>query len=266
MIAWQTPCTTFTNPFEYASTVQLPHQGSNLCHGSGYFHARTNSGNFNHHVEDLVYTAVSGASMTDATSLGISSSTTYPSIGSTVSHYSSPRHSFSAQSTFNDASNRSRERSYTQPTPPTPSIAGLPPILQSQTLAPKAIAPYPSGQQARQPKRLREADPYEAGRPTQRRRSTSTCLSQAQIGAQIIERKQQVDLTEEEQLLFTLKQEGNLPWKDISREFEQRFGRTYQVPALQMRFKRLKERLRTWTENDVCDFPFRMSLGLLHSD
>ena len=62
------------------------------------------------------------------------------------------------------------------------------------------------------------------------------------------------ELTEEEKLLLKLKEEENLPWKDIAMRFQQELGKTYQVPALQMRFKRLRERIRQWTDNDV-SFP-----------
>ena len=60
-----------------------------------------------------------------------------------------------------------------------------------------------------------------------------------------------VELNEEETLLLKLKEEENLPWKDIAVRFQTDLGKSYQVPALQMRFKRLRERMRTWTETDV---------------
>jgi len=60
-----------------------------------------------------------------------------------------------------------------------------------------------------------------------------------------------VELNEEEQLLLKLKEEENLPWKDIAVRFQTDLGKSYQVPALQMRFKRLRERMRTWTDVDV---------------
>ncbi|KAG8533656.1 uncharacterized protein KY384_001397 [Bacidia gigantensis] len=60
-----------------------------------------------------------------------------------------------------------------------------------------------------------------------------------------------VELNEEEQLLLRLKEEENLPWKDIAVRFQTDLGKSYQVPALQMRFKRLRERMRTWTDTDV---------------
>lgn len=60
-----------------------------------------------------------------------------------------------------------------------------------------------------------------------------------------------VELNDEEQLLLKLKEEENLPWKDIATRFQTDLGKSYQVPALQMRFKRLRERMRCWTETDV---------------
>ena len=65
-----------------------------------------------------------------------------------------------------------------------------------------------------------------------------------------------VELNEEEQLLLRLKEEENLPWKDIAVRFQTDLGKSYQVPALQMRFKRLRERMRSWTDTDVSAFYF----------
>ena len=64
-----------------------------------------------------------------------------------------------------------------------------------------------------------------------------------------------VELNDEEQLLLRLKEDENLPWKDIAVRFQTDLGKAYQVPALQMRFKRLRERMRTWTESDVSNVP-----------
>lgn len=77
-----------------------------------------------------------------------------------------------------------------------------------------------------------------------RRRSTSTSQP-----------KPAGELSEEEELLLRLKQDEGLPWKDIAQQFEIQLGKTYQVPALQMRFKRLRERMRTWSEDDVSTCP-----------
>ena len=72
-----------------------------------------------------------------------------------------------------------------------------------------------------------------------------------------------VELNEEEQLLLKLKEEEGLPWKDIAVRFQSELGKTYQVPALQMRFKRLRERMRTWTETDVSLLIIRNTLWKL---
>ena len=61
----------------------------------------------------------------------------------------------------------------------------------------------------------------------------------------------QLDLSEEDKLLLQLKEEDSMPWKDIAARFQSDLGKTYQIPALQMRLKRLRERMRVWTETDV---------------
>jgi len=59
------------------------------------------------------------------------------------------------------------------------------------------------------------------------------------------------EISEEDQLLLRLRDEETLSWKDIAARFQTEFGKTYQIPALQMRIKRLRERLRVWTSTDV---------------
>ncbi|KAL8721308.1 MAG: hypothetical protein Q9225_001968 [Loekoesia sp. 1 TL-2023] len=104
---------------------------------------------------------------------------------------------------------------------------------------PVPIAPDPVGlQQMNALKRMREEEDYSEFNQKRRKRAPS------QSGP--------VELNEEEQLLLKLKEEENLPWKDIAVRFQTDLGKSYQVPALQMRFKRLRERMRTWTETDVC--------------
>jgi hypothetical protein len=60
-----------------------------------------------------------------------------------------------------------------------------------------------------------------------------------------------MELTAEDELLLRLKDEENLTWKEIQKRFETDINKTFQIPALQMRLKRLRERMRTWTEMDV---------------
>lgn len=104
--------------------------------------------------------------------------------------------------------------------------------------APIPIAPDPVGlRQMNAMKRMREEEDYADLTQKRRKRAPS------QAGP--------VELNEEEQLLLKLKEEENLPWKDIATRFQTELGKSYQVPALQMRFKRLRERMRTWTETDV---------------
>ena len=104
--------------------------------------------------------------------------------------------------------------------------------------APIPIAPDPVGlRQMNALKRMREDEEYLEYGQKKRKRAPSTSGP--------------VELNEEEQLLLKLKEEENLPWKDIAVRFQTDLGKSYQVPALQMRFKRLRERMRTWTETDV---------------
>ncbi|EPE24589.1 hypothetical protein GLAREA_08441 [Glarea lozoyensis ATCC 20868] len=51
-------------------------------------------------------------------------------------------------------------------------------------------------------------------------------------------------MTGEEQLLLRLTDQLNLPWKDVMARFNDETGKSMKVPALQMRKKRLLERLR----------------------
>ena len=107
--------------------------------------------------------------------------------------------------------------------------------------APIPIAPDPVGlRQMNALKRMREDEEYSEYGQKKRKRAPSTSGP--------------VELNEEEQLLLKLKEEENLPWKDIAVRFQTDLGKSYQVPALQMRFKRLRERMRTWTDTDVCHY------------
>lgn len=100
------------------------------------------------------------------------------------------------------------------------------------------IAPHPIGSQRTSvPKRPREDDesPEQSKR---RKRSDSNSTMSMELG-------------EEDKLLIQLKDEESMPWKDIAARFQSDLGKTYQIPALQMRLKRLRERMRVWTETDV---------------
>ncbi|KAF3923856.1 hypothetical protein ABW21_db0206371 [Orbilia brochopaga] len=58
-------------------------------------------------------------------------------------------------------------------------------------------------------------------------------------------------LSEDDRFLIKLKDEEQLPWKEIVVRFKEDGRGTHRVPALQMRLKRIKERIRQWTPEDV---------------
>ncbi|KAB8360598.1 hypothetical protein FH972_024336 [Carpinus fangiana] len=60
-----------------------------------------------------------------------------------------------------------------------------------------------------------------------------------------------IQLQDEDRLLLHLKEEESLSWKDIAYRFQTDAGATYQIPALQMRYKRLKEKMRVWSDSDL---------------
>jgi hypothetical protein len=59
------------------------------------------------------------------------------------------------------------------------------------------------------------------------------------------------DMTYDEQVLMQLTEVDRLPWKEVMVKFREMTGKSMKVPALQMRKKRLVERLRVWTPSDV---------------
>ncbi|CAK4033696.1 Hypothetical predicted protein [Lecanosticta acicola] len=102
------------------------------------------------------------------------------------------------------------------------------------------IAPNPTGAAA---KRKRDDDDQQAdkagsssARKQQRKRTSSVASA---------------DLSEDDRFLVQLKEDENLPWKDIATRFQTDKGKNFQVAALQMRYKRLREKFRVWEEQDV---------------
>lgn len=87
------------------------------------------------------------------------------------------------------------------------------------------------------PKRVRDDD--EGSELSKRRRRSESTTST------------QLELSEEDKLLLKLKEEECMPWKDIAARFQNDLGKQYQIPALQMRLKRLRERMRVWNEADI---------------
>lgn len=63
-------------------------------------------------------------------------------------------------------------------------------------------------------------------------------------------------LDEENRLLLDLRDRQRLPWREVTRQFEQTYGREYRMPTLQMRYGRLRQssqasRQRQWTDADT---------------
>lgn len=59
------------------------------------------------------------------------------------------------------------------------------------------------------------------------------------------------EVSEEDKWLLKLKDEDGLSWRDIQAKFSEEKGKEYHIPALQMRIKRLRDRMRVWSEGDV---------------
>ena len=114
---------------------------------------------------------------------------------------------------------------------------------RSSTIRPfTPIAPDPQGLQRLQAiKQSQEFDEASEASRAKKRRLTASSMEPAAPPA----------LREEERLLLSLKDDQSLPWKDIAAKFGAETGKVHMIPALQMRYKRLKERLQVWTEADV---------------
>ncbi|KAL9092769.1 MAG: hypothetical protein Q9159_000667 [Coniocarpon cinnabarinum] len=63
-------------------------------------------------------------------------------------------------------------------------------------------------------------------------------------------------LEEENRFLLELRDRQRLPWREVTNRFEQRYGREYRMPTLQMRYGRLRQasqasRTRHWSDMDT---------------
>jgi hypothetical protein len=114
----------------------------------------------------------------------------------------------------------------------------------SESLPPRRyytpIAPNPMGLRRLHPKKRSVSDDdYESPSPAPKKRKRSEPPSPA------------LELTEEDTFLLKLKDDEKISWRDIAVRFRTDMGKSFQIPALQMRLKRLRERMRRWTEMDV---------------
>lgn len=101
------------------------------------------------------------------------------------------------------------------------------------------IAPDPVGLQRMQA--VRQSQETEETQQTKKRRLTQSSM----------EAPAPPPLKDEDKLLLQLKDEQQLPWKNIVSRFQQETGKVHHIAALQMRYKRLKDRLQVWTDPDI---------------
>jgi hypothetical protein len=106
------------------------------------------------------------------------------------------------------------------------------------------IAPNPAGvrqlQAAAGTKRALSIDDESENSPAAKRRRSVTPSPNGNM-----------ELTPEDELLLRLKDDEKLTWKDIQDRFKSDMNKQFHIPALQMRLKRLRERMRQWTEVDI---------------
>lgn len=58
-------------------------------------------------------------------------------------------------------------------------------------------------------------------------------------------------LSDEDKLLLQLKEDEQLPWKELITRFKTETNKTHTVASLQMRYKRLRDKHRVWEDVDV---------------
>lgn len=116
--------------------------------------------------------------------------------------------------------------------------ASPPEIRQPQPRRPfPNIAPNPA-QVAAQKRKRDEDDQQETTTASGKKRKRTSSVASA-------------DLSEDDRFLVQLKEKESLPWKDIANRFQSDLGKNFQVAALQMRYKRLREKFREWQDEDI---------------
>ncbi|KAI7160116.1 hypothetical protein KC349_g3727 [Hortaea werneckii] len=122
----------------------------------------------------------------------------------------------------------------TYPTEEQYNTSSPPELRQPQPQRPYTnIAPNPAGAIKRQ----RDEEERAESNSSKRRKRTSSVAS--------------ADLSEDDRFLVQLKEDESLPWKEIATRFQTDKGKNLQVAALQMRYKRLREKFRLWEDQDI---------------
>jgi hypothetical protein len=95
----------------------------------------------------------------------------------------------------------------------------------------------------------RESTPMSNVRPKRRRRSAPPVEGRKPLSKD--------DLSEEDKVLLHLrglKEEEKFPWSELTARFNKQTGGNHKEASLQMRHTRMTERMRVWTEAEVCYF------------
>ncbi len=100
------------------------------------------------------------------------------------------------------------------------------------------LAPNPEQVAAQKRKRDEDEQQQEGTLSSSKKRKRTSSVASA-------------DLSEDDRFLVQLKEDESLPWKDIANRFQTDKGKNFQVAALQMRYKRLREKFRIWQDEDV---------------
>lgn len=117
-----------------------------------------------------------------------------------------------------------------------------------QPVKPIPSQPLPSSTNKKRPNPDGPPDsPADGITPSPKRSKTQSCIGLIESSPGL----SSAALGLEDSLLLKWRDEETLSWKMVAAKFQHELGRTYNVPALQMRLKRLRERLRAWVEVDV---------------
>lgn len=224
-----------------------------LGKGVARSHLQESSYNYSVHPDSTLITPCSISTASPPTSISTlaarpGSQTPLPSYQPYGSHY--PAISNPITTSAQDETGYSSYAYTGYPLPPDPywgtynisNPASAPPPRQR---APVPIAPQPP-RLPTPPKRHFEEDISYVAPERGRKRSRNSISREVYP----VERKIQ-EITEDERLLIHLKEERKLPWKDITRIWGEETGHPKNEAALQMQYKRLRERIRIWTPGDV---------------
>lgn len=142
---------------------------------------------------------------------------------------------------------------------PTPVMDYSPYMEQSMNIAPQPPSPAAPARRTRRSSRqaapVRETpvrilpDPEGLERLEQERRQSESRSQPLPRPGGRGRRDPQIE--EEDAFVWRMREEEHKSWRVITQSFQRKFNKPVSEPTLQMRLKRLRERLARWDENDV---------------